>query len=132
LFSSHWTFFAPSTPLSFHRVETTSLDEEKTFFKAMLGDSHKIHGQWPAVDVLFDSASQRKHAKILAALFTRMEPEGGFGLLNLNKVGAFEFTQSESSSVVYGTHKYACELGDNQMSGSPETFSGLLVQKFRS
>lgn len=76
-----------------------------------MGDSEKLHGHCPSIDVLFFSAATLHSSKIIGILLTGMGNDGAKGLLKLNEIGAITIAQDEESSAVYGMPKAAAEIG---------------------
>lgn len=76
-----------------------------------LGDSEKVGGHCPAVDVLFDSAAKHAGASAVGIILTGMGGDGAKGLLNMRRRGAYTIGQDESTCVVYGMPKKAFECG---------------------
>jgi len=77
----------------------------------VMGDSEKLHGHCPSIDVLFFSAATLRSSKIIGILLTGMGNDGAKGLLKLNEIGAITIAQDEESSAVYGMPKAAVEIG---------------------
>jgi two-component system chemotaxis response regulator CheB len=69
-----------------------------------------VGGHRPAVDVLFQSVSQRGEAAI-GVILTGMGSDGAAGLLAMREAGARTFGQDEATCVVYGMPRAAFELG---------------------
>ncbi|MDD2706892.1 MAG: chemotaxis response regulator protein-glutamate methylesterase [Verrucomicrobiae bacterium] len=67
--------------------------------------------QRPAVDVLFNSASDCAKEHAVAALFTGMGRDGAEGMLKLKQAGAQTIAQNEETCVVFGMPRAAIELG---------------------
>tara|TARA_E500000318_G_scaffold63875_1_gene59093 strand:+ start:2032 stop:3117 length:1086 start_codon:yes stop_codon:yes gene_type:complete len=74
-----------------------------------LGESERIGGHCPAVDVMMKSAAQELGKKSVGVILTGMGRDGAEGLLEMRRVGARTLAQDEASSVVYGMPKVAFE-----------------------
>lgn len=76
-----------------------------------LGESERIGGHSPAVDVLMKSASEELGRRAIGVLLTGMGRDGADGLLAMRRAGARTAAQDEATSVVYGMPKAAQEIG---------------------
>jgi len=76
-----------------------------------LGESERIGGHSPAVDVLMKSASEELGRRAIGVLLTGMGRDGAEGLLAMRRAGARTAAQDEATSVVYGMPKAAQEIG---------------------
>ncbi|WP_018230049.1 protein-glutamate methylesterase/protein-glutamine glutaminase [Methyloversatilis universalis] len=65
----------------------------------------------PAVDVLFNSASQHARGSAVAALLTGMGKDGAQGMLAMRRAGAWTIGQDQDSCVVYGMPREAAQIG---------------------
>ena len=74
-----------------------------------LGESDRIGGHCPAVDVMMKSAAQELGKKAVGVILTGMGRDGADGLLEMRRAGARTVAQDEASSVVYGMPKVAFE-----------------------
>ena len=74
-----------------------------------LGESERIGGHCPAVDVMMKSAAQELGKKSVGVILTGMGRDGAEGLLEMRSAGARTLAQDEASSVVYGMPKVAFE-----------------------
>lgn len=74
-----------------------------------LGESERIGGHCPAVDVMMKSAAQELGKKAVGVILTGMGRDGAEGLLEMRRAGARTLAQDEASSVVYGMPKVAFE-----------------------
>ncbi|MDY6851017.1 MAG: chemotaxis response regulator protein-glutamate methylesterase [Thermodesulfobacteriota bacterium] len=70
-----------------------------------------VHHQRPAVDVLFNAASQYAGANAVGVVLTGMGSDGADGLLKMKQAGAKTVAQDEDSCVVFGMPKEAIKLG---------------------
>lgn len=77
----------------------------------VISDGPPVHSCKPAVDVLFNSASQYKHLSGVAILLTGIGADGASGCLNLKKAGWKVWIQDEASSVVWGMPGAAFQIG---------------------
>jgi two-component system chemotaxis response regulator CheB len=91
-----------------------------------------VHGQCPAVEVLFDSALSAGKQHIWAGIFTGMGRDGGEGLLRLRRNGSVTFSKSEASCVVYGMPGYAESIGASQFKGSPTQLRDFLLNALKT
>ncbi|MDE1548305.1 protein-glutamate methylesterase/protein-glutamine glutaminase [Jeotgalibaca caeni] len=76
-----------------------------------LDQTEKLNGVRPAVDVLFDSASQVYKENLLAVILTGMGKDGTKGMKSVKKLGGHTLAQDEASSVVYGMPGNAVRAG---------------------
>lgn len=67
-----------------------------------LNSEEKLYGVRPAVDYLFNSASQVYGDKLLGIIMTGMGRDGAEGMCTIKNNGGFNIAQDEESSVVYG------------------------------
>lgn len=74
-----------------------------------LGESERIGGHCPAVDVMMKSAAQELGKKAVGVILTGMGRDGAEGLLAMRQAGARTAAQDEETSVVYGMPKVAFE-----------------------
>ncbi|UUX50691.1 CheB methylesterase domain-containing protein [Nisaea acidiphila] len=74
-----------------------------------LGESERIGGHCPAVDVMMKSAAQELGKKSVGVILTGMGRDGAEGLLAMRQAGARTAAQDEETSVVYGMPKVAFE-----------------------
>lgn len=65
----------------------------------------------PSVDVLFDSAVDSYHSRVIGVLLTGMGNDGAAGLLRIREAGGRTVAQDEATSVVYGMPQEAAKLG---------------------
>lgn len=62
----------------------------------------KIHGVRPAVDYLFQTASETYREKLVGIILTGMGKDGTNGMKSIKHFGGLTIAQDESSSVVFG------------------------------
>ncbi len=79
--------------------------------KCKIVEGDKINGHIPAVDVLFESASEILGKKAVGVILTGMGRDGAQGLKKMKEAGARTIGQDEKSCIVYGMPKAAFELG---------------------
>lgn len=79
--------------------------------KIVLDERAKIHGVRPAVDYLFESASQKYRENLLGVILTGMGNDGTAGCRSVKEAGGYIMTQDKESSVVYGMPRNAAEKG---------------------
>ncbi len=75
-----------------------------------LGETAKISGQCPSIDVLFASCAFWGR-EALGVILTGMGEDGAQGLLQMRRSGAFTIGQDEATSIVYGMPKAAYQQG---------------------
>ena len=80
-------------------------------YATALGDSEKVGGHCPSVNVLFHSVAKVAGAAATGVILTGMGSDGAEGMLEMRRQGAFTIGQDEKSSVVYGMPRRAFELG---------------------
>jgi two-component system chemotaxis response regulator CheB len=94
-------------PGNFHmRVESVGADRV-----IRIGTGPKVHGQRPAVDILFESAAENIGQNCMGVLLTGMGKDGAKGLLQIKQAGGFTVAQDEESCIVFGMPKEAIALG---------------------
>jgi len=76
----------------------------------VVNDDPPLNRLQPSVDYLFNSISEIKRIKVVAAILTGMGKDGAKGMLNLKKTGAYTIAQDEKTSIVYGMPKEAIAL----------------------
>lgn len=74
-----------------------------------LGESERIGGHCPAVDVMMKSAAQELGKKCVGVILTGMGRDGADGLLAMRRAGARTAAQNEETCIVYGMPKVAIE-----------------------
>lgn len=74
------------------------------------GESERVSGHCPSVDVLFESAAMLGPATI-GVILTGMGSDGSQGLLAMRRAGARTIGQDQESSAVYGMPKAAVLTG---------------------
>jgi two-component system chemotaxis response regulator CheB len=79
--------------------------------KIKLDLSPTLHGVRPAVDKLFNTASEFYKGNLLACILTGMGKDGAEGIKNIKSRGGFVIAQDEYTSTVYGMPKAAFETG---------------------
>lgn len=80
-------------------------------FFVELGESDRVGGHCPAVDVLMRSAAIAVGRLGIGVLLTGMGRDGAAGLLEMRRAGGRTAAQDEASSVVYGMPRAAYETG---------------------
>ena len=71
----------------------------------------RVNGFCPSVDVLFHSVAESAGKSAMGVILTGMGRDGAEGLLALRRAGGATLGQDETSCVVYGMPRAACELG---------------------
>ena len=74
------------------------------------GNSQKVNGHCPSIDVLFGSIAELTTKECVGVLLTGMGNDGAKGLLKMKTAGKLTIAQDEKSSTVYGMPKVAVEL----------------------
>ncbi|MCA9493423.1 MAG: chemotaxis response regulator protein-glutamate methylesterase [Myxococcales bacterium] len=80
-------------------------------YVAKIGESTKVSGHCPSVDVMFHSVASAAGSNAVGMLLTGMGADGADGLGAMRKAGAKTFAQDEASSVVWGMPRAAWEAG---------------------
>jgi len=80
-------------------------------YRVALNQQPPVHYCRPSVDVLFQSVSQCRQARVLAIILTGMGHDGAQGMQLLRAAGASTVAQDEETCVVYGMPRAAAELG---------------------
>jgi two-component system chemotaxis response regulator CheB len=95
--------------------------------RAVLTDEPPVHGVRPCVDVTLDSLTRLFGGGLTAALLTGMGRDGARGLKALRDRGGRTLAEDESTCVVYGMPRAACELGGvERMLPLPEMAGAIL------
>lgn len=81
------------------------------YYLVELNNEEKVSGHRPSVDVLFDSVATHVGRNAYGVILTGMGSDGAKGLRAMRDAGARTLGQDESSCVVYGMPKVACDLG---------------------
>ncbi len=81
------------------------------FYEVRLGNSDKVSGHCPSVDVMMHSVAKHVGANAIGAMLTGMGQDGADGMLAMRQAGAHCIAQDEASSVVFGMPKVAFEKG---------------------
>lgn len=76
-----------------------------------LGESERIGGHCPAVDVMMKSAAEALGKRAIGVILTGMGRDGADGLMAMRRAGARTAAQDEATSIVYGMPKAAYEEG---------------------
>ena len=80
-------------------------------FYTTLGNTEKVGGHCPAVNLLFESVAREAGRLATGIILTGMGADGAEGMLSMRRAGAFTIGQDESSCVVYGMPRKAFEFG---------------------
>jgi two-component system chemotaxis response regulator CheB len=78
--------------------------------KCRLDSKPKIRGHRPSVDALFQSAMPLG-PRAICVILTGMGKDGGAGLLEMRKAGAYTIGQDKATSTVFGMPGFAAKLG---------------------
>ena len=70
----------------------------------------------PSVDVLFQSAAELYHQKVLGVVMTGMGNDGTQGAAWIKSQGGFILTEAEESCVIYGMPRAVVESGSSDLS----------------
>ncbi len=81
------------------------------FYEVRLGNSEKVSGHCPSVDVMMHSVAKHVGANAIGAMLTGMGQDGANGMLAMREAGARCIAQDQASSVVFGMPKVAFEKG---------------------
>ena len=81
------------------------------FYEVRLGNSEKVSGHCPSVDVMMHSVAKHVGTNAIGAMLTGMGQDGANGMLAMREAGARCIAQDEASSVVFGMPKVAYEKG---------------------
>jgi two-component system chemotaxis response regulator CheB len=71
-------------------------------YAAAVGESARVNGHCPSVDVLFESVAEHAREKAIGVILTGMGSDGAQGLKKIRDFGGYTIGQDERSSVVYG------------------------------
>ena len=80
-------------------------------YHVSLNQNPAVNRHRPSVDVMFQSVARYAGANSLGVILTGMGNDGAAGMLEMKKVGAFNFAQDEASCVVFGMPKEAIKAG---------------------
>lgn len=102
--SAHTVYIAPGD---------RHLKVEKTpgGYGIKLDDSARYNGHKPSADVMYDSIARMGIKNVVGVIMTGMGSDGAAGLRAIKKNGAFNISQDEKTSVVYGMPKAAVKIG---------------------
>ncbi|MFZ5723458.1 MAG: protein-glutamate methylesterase/protein-glutamine glutaminase [Pseudomonadota bacterium] len=78
---------------------------------ARIGNDGPVNRHAPSVDVLFLSAVESYHSRVIGVLLTGMGNDGARGLLRIRETGGRTVAQDEATSVVFGMPQEAIKLG---------------------
>lgn len=95
-------------PAGRHLMFKRNEDGEVTV-RLSLQPSHKPHR--PSVDILFQSAAETYHGRVLGVVMTGMGDDGKLGAGWIKAQGGRILTQDESSCVIYGMPRSVVEAG---------------------
>ncbi len=70
----------------------------------------KVHGQRPAVDILFQSIADNIGENSIGVLLTGMGKDGAAGMQKMKNNGSITLAQDEATSIVFGMPKAAIDL----------------------
>jgi two-component system chemotaxis response regulator CheB len=76
-----------------------------------LNQDPPVNRHRPSVDVLFRSAARNAGVNAIGVILTGMGKDGGAGMLEMKRAGAYNFAQDENSCVVFGMPKVAIDMG---------------------
>ncbi len=76
-----------------------------------LNDGPPVNRHRPSVDVLFRSAANNAGKNAIGIILTGMGKDGAAGMLEMKQAGAYNFSQDETSCVVFGMPKEAIASG---------------------
>ena len=96
-------------------------------YRTRLLQTPPIHHCRPAVDVLFRSAAEAAGRHAVGVLLTGMGSDGALGLQAIRAAGGTTIAQDEATSVVYGMHRAAVELGVVDRIAALETIPAAVI-----
>lgn len=89
----------------------------------------RIHGQRPAVEILFKSVAKFAGKNAVGAILTGMGADGAQGLLKMKEAGACTIAEDEKTCIVFGMPKEAIKLGAaEKIIGLDKVASAILAQ----
>ena len=94
----------------------------------VLSKSDKVSGHRPSIDVLFISLAEQFGPELIGVIMTGMGRDGAEGLMKIRKKGGFTLAQNEATSVVYGMHRVAVEIGAVHEEAPIEEISKKIVE----
>ncbi len=91
-----------------HHILVNHINNRKviTLSKAPPENNHR-----PSAEILFDSATQVYHNRLISVIMTGMGKDGARAIRRVHLNGGITFAQSEKTCVIYGMPKVAVELG---------------------
>ncbi len=96
-----------------------------------LGETDKVSGHCPSVDVLFASVCLAAGSAGVGVLLTGMGADGAKGMLEMKRAGAFTIGQDQRSCVVYGMPMEAMRLGAVTRQASLEMVPSVLLNQLK-
>ncbi|MDD4075697.1 MAG: chemotaxis response regulator protein-glutamate methylesterase [Eubacteriales bacterium] len=96
-----------------------------------LGETDKVSGHCPSVDVLFESAGTAAGNAGVGILLTGMGADGAKGMLKMKEAGAFTIGQDQRSCVVYGMPMEAMKLGAVTRQASLDMVPSVLLNQLK-
>ncbi|MEI6145578.1 MAG: chemotaxis response regulator protein-glutamate methylesterase [Methylococcales bacterium] len=90
-----------------------------------------VKGHRPSVDVLFNSAAKYAGKNAVGVILTGMGKDGALGLLEMRKMGAYNFAQDQDSCIVFGMPREAIAIGAAHEVAPLSNLAGLVLDHFR-
>lgn len=90
-----------------------------------------VSGHRPSVDVLFYSAAKYAGKNAVGVILTGMGKDGALGLLEMKKMGAYNFAQDQESCIVFGMPREAIAIGAADVIAPLSSLAGLVLDHFR-
>lgn len=97
-----------------------------------LGDSEKVSGHCPSVDVMMQSVAEEVGSNAVGIILTGMGADGAEGMVSLRKRGARTVGQDEASCVVYGMPKVAYEKGGVEVQRPLDSVAATALEMLKS
>lgn len=101
-------YFAPS---NVHVVLEKRNQSVHFVLKELLTEKKETLFYKPSIDLLFDSANQLFHNRIIAVICTGMGKDGTKALKKIHHDGGITIAQDQESCVIFGMPKVAIEMG---------------------
>lgn len=76
-----------------------------------IDDGSPMNRHKPSVDIMFDSVAEVYGSSAMGIILTGMGSDGADGMLHMKKLGAYNISQDEESSVIWGMPGAAVKLG---------------------
>lgn len=103
--------FLPGRAILAQGASQMEVERRGGHLRCRLSEGVPVSGHAPSVDVLFSSVARLSNTQTIGVILTGMGHDGGQGLLEMRRAGAFTLGQDRQSSLVYGMPRVAAELG---------------------